>query len=98
MGIETGDLSGWFAPSTGPTGNSGGDIESSGTASAAASTDVAHMGNSSAKLTITTANTPDSRTRLFGWLQPRVNSDLYYRAWYYDCFAQCAGGTPSLLD
>lgn len=33
-----------------------------------------------AKLTITT---PDSRTRLFCWLQPRVNSDLYYRAWYY---------------
>lgn len=94
-GMETGDLSEWFAPSTGPTGNNGGDIENSGTATAVASTDVAHTGNFSAKLTITTPSTPDSGTRLFRWLQPQTVPDLYYRAWYYFPQLETPNGNPA---
>lgn len=94
-GMETGDLSEWFAPSTGPTGNNGGDIENSGTASAVASTDVAHTGNFSGKLTITTPSTPDSGARLFRWLQPQTVPDLYYRAWYYFPQLVTPNGNPA---
>jgi hypothetical protein len=97
-GMEKGDLSEWFFPSAGPTGNYGGDIENSGTASAAASTDVAHTGNFSAKLTITTPSTPDSGTRLFRWAEPRANPDLYYRVWYYFPQVNTPDGSPAFWN
>lgn len=67
----------------GPVGNFGGDIENSGVATAAASTDFAHSGTYSAKLTITTPNTPTSGARLFRWLEAQTYPQLYYSAWYY---------------
>ncbi|HEX2713795.1 MAG TPA: heparin lyase I family protein [Candidatus Acidoferrales bacterium] len=81
--METGDLSEWYFPSTGPFGNNGGGEEDSGIASASASREVAHSGSYSAKLTITTPNSPTSGTRLFRWLEPRLYSQLYYSVWYY---------------
>jgi len=82
-GMEKGDLSEWFFPETGPTGNFGGDIENSGIATAEASTDFAHTGKYSAKLTITTPNTPTSGVRLFRWGEAQRYPQLYYSAWYY---------------
>jgi hypothetical protein len=81
--METGDLSEWFFPMTGPTGNFGGDIENSGIATAEASTDFAHSGSYSAKLTITTPDTPTSGARLFRWGEAQRYPQLYYSAWYY---------------
>jgi hypothetical protein len=60
-----------------------------------ASTDVAHRGNFSAKLTITTPSTPDSGTRFFSWLQPQTYPDLYYRAWYYFPQRVTPSGNPA---
>lgn len=81
--METGDLSQWFFPMTGPVGNFGGDIENSGMANAVASTDFAHSGSYSAKLTITTPDTPTSGTRLFRWAEAQTYPQLYYSVWYY---------------
>ena len=92
-GMEKGDLSEWFFPETGPDGNFGGDIENSGIATAEASTDFAHTGTYSAKLTITTPNTPTSGVRLFRWGEAQRYPQLYYGAWYY--FPQ--GYAPSLF-
>src|SRR4029077_5306655 len=78
-GMETGDLSEWYAPKTNP----GGDVENIGNASAAASNDFAHTGKSSAKLTITTLGAQESGAQLFRWDEPDRNPQLYYRAWYY---------------
>ena len=91
--METGDLSQWFYPMTGPVGNFGGDIENSGIAAATASTDFAHSGKYSAKLTITTPDTPTSGARLFRWLEAQTYPQLYYSVWYY--FPQ--NYTPSLF-
>jgi hypothetical protein len=93
--METGDLSQWYFPSAGPTGNYGGAIENSGIASASASRDVANTGGYSAKLTITTPNTPESGARLFRWLEPQVFPDLYYRAWYYFPQIYAPNGNPA---
>ena len=81
--METGDLSQWFYPMTGPVGNFGGDIENSGNATAVASTDFAHSGRYSAKLTITTPDTPTSGVRLFRWDEAQKYPQLYYSVWYY---------------
>src|SRR5205823_2492992 len=81
--METGDLSQWFYPMTGPVGNFGGDIENSGNATAVASTDFAHSGRYSAKLTITTPDTPTSGVRLFRWDEAQKYRQLYYSVWYY---------------
>ena len=81
--METGDLSQWFYPMTGPVGNFGGDIENSGIATAVASTDFAHSGRYSAKLTITTPSTPTSGVRLFRWAESQKYPQLYYSVWYY---------------
>jgi hypothetical protein len=93
--METGDLSEWFFPSTGPTAINGGDIENSGVATAIASRDVAHTGSYSAKLTITTPDTPDSGSRLFRWREPRAHPDLYYRVWYYFPEVVTPNGNPA---
>ncbi len=81
--METGDLSEWYSPSAGPFGNNGGGEENSGVFSSSASTDVAHTGTYSAQLTITTPNSPESGVRLFRWLEPGGNPQLYYSVWYY---------------
>lgn len=81
--METGDLSQWFFPMTGPVGNFGGDIENSGIANAVASTDFAHSGKYSAKLTITTPDTPTSGARLFRWAEAQTYPQPYYSVWYY---------------
>ena len=91
--METGDLSQWFFPMTGPVGNFGGDIENSGVAAAAASADFAHSGTYSAKMTITTPDTPTSGVRLFRWIEAQTYPQLYYSVWYY--FPQAY--TPSLF-
>lgn len=91
--METGDLSQWFYPMTSAVGNFGGDIEDSGVAAAAASTDFAHGGAYSAKLTITTPDTPTSGVRLFRWAEAQTYPQLFYSVWYY--FPQSY--TPSLF-
>jgi polysaccharide lyase-like protein len=91
--METGGLSQWFFPMTGPVGNFGGDIENSGIANAVASTDFARSGAYSAKLTITTPDTPTSGARLFRWAEAQTYPQLYYSVWYY--FPQSY--TPSLF-
>ena len=66
------------------TSSNGGGAYNSGIASAGASFDYAHGGTYSAMLKINT--TVESGTRLFRWLEPRINnsnSDLYYSAWFY---------------
>jgi hypothetical protein len=81
--IETGDLSQWYYPSTGPSGNFGGGEYDSGIASASASTDMAHSGSWSAKLSISTPSTPQSGTRMFRWMEPRQQKSAYYSVWIY---------------
>lgn len=81
--METGDLSQWGLSLPGTGGSPGGAIENSGIASAVASTDFAHSGRYSAKLTITTPNTPASGARLFRWAEPQAYPQLYYSVWYY---------------
>ncbi len=81
--METGDLSQWYSPSTGRFGVYGGGEYNSGIASSSASTDVARSGLYSAKLTITTPNSPSSGVRLFRWTESRDYPQLYYSVWYY---------------
>jgi hypothetical protein len=83
--METGDLSQWSAPIAGPASSlgPGGAIENSGIAATMASTDFAHSGKYSAKLTITTPDTPTSGARLFRWAEPQKYAQLYYSVWYY---------------
>lgn len=84
--METGDLSQWsssMAVAAGSPGGPGGAIENSGIATAVASTDFAHSGRYSAKLTITTPDTPTSGARLFRWAEPQKYPQLYYSVWYY---------------
>ena len=93
--METGDLSQWYFPSTGPTGNYGGGEFDSGIASAAASTEVAHTGSWGAKLSITTPASPQSGTRMFRWLEPRQNQSAYYSVWVYFPTYYTLTGDPS---
>jgi polysaccharide lyase-like protein len=90
--METGDLSQWYSTPAG-VGSAGGAIENSGIANAVASTDFAHGGRYSAKLTITTPDTPTSGVRLFRWAESQKYPQLYYSVWYY--FPQ--NYTPSLF-
>jgi hypothetical protein len=82
-GVETGSTSEWYYPSTGHFGDYGGGEYDSGIASTAASSAVAHTGSWSAKMTITTPSSPSSGTRMFRWMEPRANRDLYYSVWVY---------------
>lgn len=81
--METGDLSQWYSSMNATVGSLGGAIENSGIASVVASTDFAHSGRYSAKLTITTPDTPTSGVRLFRWGEPEKYPQLYYSVWYY---------------
>jgi hypothetical protein len=82
------DLGQWYSPSCCASSNHGGDIESSGIASAAPSFDYNHTpgGIFSAMLKTNTPDTtqiPSSGSRLFRWLESETFSDLYYSIWYY---------------
>lgn len=81
--METGDLSQWYSSPAGAAGSPGGAVENSGVATAVASTDFAHSGRYSAKLTITTPDTPTSGARLFRWAESQKYPQLYYSVWYY---------------
>lgn len=74
--MEAGNLSEWSV-------GGGGGIFNSGTGTAVASTDVAHGGRYSAKMTITNASGTSQAVRLFRWAEPRANSSAYYSAWFY---------------
>jgi hypothetical protein len=75
----------WFANHEGAVLNQwyvdggGGEFNSGGVSQA--STDFAHSGQYSARLTITTP--PQQGVRLFRWSEPQVHPDLYYSVWYY---------------
>jgi hypothetical protein len=73
-GMETGDLREWNRQQLGGEFNSGNAVSQ-------ASRDVAHTGQYSAKLTITTP--PQAGVRLFRWGEPRQYPNLYYSVWYY---------------
>ena len=72
---ETGDLSQWYQDGCGGEFNSGGGI--SGITS-----EVAHSGNSSARLTIAKVN-GNQGVRLFRWCESRQHAELYYSIWLY---------------
>lgn len=78
---ETGDISQWYYPSTGPFGNYGGGMFNSGVASVTPSLDYARSGRWSLRMTIATP--PMSGARLFRWSEPQRYGGLYYSAWYY---------------
>ncbi|MHB0871436.1 MAG: heparin lyase I family protein [Chloroflexota bacterium] len=75
-GMEGGDLLEWSA-------GGGGGVFNSGTGMATASTDVAHSGSYSAKLSITGANGASQATRLHRWYESSNNPEAYYSGWYY---------------
>jgi polysaccharide lyase-like protein len=74
---------------------SGGGVFNSGMVSVGPSFDVAHSGTYSAKLTINTPDAPESGTRLFRWLEPQRNPELYYSAWYYFPQQYTPNGNPA---
>jgi hypothetical protein len=110
-GSGASNLAGWYEPSCCegddvnppvPTAdNNGGGVYNSGIASAGPSFDFAHSGAYSAMLKIDTVHTPPnttSGTRLFRWLEPKMNnsnSDLYYSVWFYFPIAYTPNGTPN---
>jgi hypothetical protein len=73
---ESGTLSDWYLNDCGGEFNSGNGVSS-------ASTDVAHSGKYSAKMTIN-ATGSDTGVRLFRWCESRASDPaLYYSTWYY---------------
>jgi hypothetical protein len=80
---ETGDLSQWYLPDVINGPNTGGGVYDSGIAGSSVSTDFAHSGRYSVKMTVTTPNDPSSGTRLFRWLESRNYPQAYYSAWLY---------------
>lgn len=72
---EEGNMSDWYV-------NDGGGEFNNGQSSSQASTDFAHGGSYSAKMTITPGGT-DTGVRLFRWNEGRTGSALYYSVWYY---------------
>jgi hypothetical protein len=92
--METGDLSQWSFPDVPGGPNAGGGVFTSGIANAIAD-NLAHRGNHSAKLSITTPNVPTSGTRLFRWKESHAYPNLYYSAWYYFPRRYVPDGDPS---
>jgi hypothetical protein len=81
--METGDMREWYQPCArdGPCVNEWGGQFNSGHAVSQASRDVAHTGQYSAKLTISTPST--AGVRLFRWGETHQYSNLYFSVWYY---------------
>jgi hypothetical protein len=80
---ETGSMSQWYLPDVVNGPNTGGGVYDSGIAGSSVSTDVAHSGRYSVKMTVTTPNDPSSGTRLFRWLESRNYPQAYYSTWLY---------------
>jgi hypothetical protein len=73
---ESGTMSDWYENDCGGEFNSGNGVSS-------ASSDVAHSGKYSAKMTID-ATGSDTGVRLFRWCESRASDPaLYYSTWYY---------------
>ena len=70
--METGDKTQW---------NNGGGEFNSGSATASASTDYAHGGRYSLKMSISTPST--SAVRMFRWQESRTYPKLHYSTWFY---------------
>jgi polysaccharide lyase-like protein len=81
--FERGDVSKWYHPSVRLDGNHGGGRTTTGRGVAEPSQDVAHSGNWSLKMTITTPSEPTSGARMFRWLESHQYPGLYYSVWYY---------------
>jgi len=96
--METGDLSQWSRPDVPGGPNAGGGVFDSGTSIASVdAASVAHSGIHSAKLYISTLNSPGVSTsgaRLFRWFEPESHSDLYYSVWYYFPRRYIPNGNP----
>ena len=96
--METGDLSQWSRPDVPGGPNVGGGVFDSGTSIASVdAVSVAHSGIHSAKLYISTRNSPGVSTsgaRLFRWLESESHSDLYYSVWYYFPRRYIPNGNP----
>ncbi len=58
-------------------------MENSGTGAVTVSTDVAHSGRYSAKLSISNASNQTQGARLFRWDESAAYPQAYYSAWYY---------------
>ena len=80
-GFETGDLSEWTREGGGAVDNSGtGAVNvNTGNGIGVASTDVAHTGNYSLKMTISGVTNTTTGVRFFRW----YSQTGYYSAWYY---------------
>jgi hypothetical protein len=87
---EVGDMREWYlpdalgAPNVGSLGgnNGGGEFDSGSYTPAIVTTEQAHSGTRSAKLSINAA-TQASGVRLFRWLESQTHPNLYYSAWFY---------------
>jgi hypothetical protein len=80
--FESGNISQWYAPSSGPTGNYGGGEFTTATGYSQMTQSRAHTGRWSLAMTLS-ATPPESAVRMFRWLEPRAYTKLYYSVWYY---------------
>jgi hypothetical protein len=96
--METGDLSQWSRPDIPGGPNAGGGVFDSGTSIASVdAVSVAHSGIHSAKLYISTLNSPGISTsgaRLFRWLEPETRAELFYSVWFYFPRRYIPNGNP----
>ena len=76
---EAGNLAEWGDGS----GPSGGGLFNDGVHTVATSTERAHSGTRSMKMTINTTAAVDTAVRAFRWKESYTKQDLYYSAWYY---------------
>lgn len=75
-GMEAGSVAAW------ETRDCGGEFNT-GDGNSVASTDVAHTGRYSAKLTVDTRDGERDATRLMRWCEPTDYAWAYYSAWFY---------------
>lgn len=95
------DLGQWYSPACCNANNAGGGLYSSGAASGGPSFDYNHTtgGQYSAMLKIgATSGTPTNGARLFRWMEPQTNADLYYRTWYYFPQTYTPNGNPAFWN
>lgn len=90
--MENGSLSDWYWPSANATGGFGGGEYDSGSGVASASTERAHSGTTSAKLTLTNGV---GGTRLFRWRELRSNRTTTSSVWMYIPTAYTLTGDPN---
>jgi Polysaccharide lyase len=76
---EEGSLADWYWPSTESIGYYGGGELNSGAGESSPTTEFAHSGNWSAKMSLS----GDGGTRLFRWRESQVTRDAVYSVWIY---------------